>query len=77
MASGGIEVAVNAHRERGAANDGEADLNLVYTRMSDAPGSKGIGAIVVPRDAPGVSFGAQEKLMGCRGIPSADIVFAR
>jgi butyryl-CoA dehydrogenase len=43
--------------------------------MSDAPGAKGIGAIVVEKDAPGVSFGVPEKLMGFRGIPSSDIFF--
>ena len=43
--------------------------------MSDAPGAKGIGAVYVERETPGVSFGAPERLMGFRGIPSADIHF--
>src|SRR5690606_28540125 len=38
------------------------------------PGSKGIGAIVVEKGTPGLSFGPQEKLMGFRGIPSADVI---
>ena len=41
--------------------------------MSDEPGSKGIGAIIVEADRAGVSYGAPERLMGFRGIPSADI----
>lgn len=61
--------------KRWISNGGEADLYLVYARMSEAAGAKGVGAIIVNRDRPGVSFGAQEKLMGFRGIPSADIVF--
>ncbi|MDN3356342.1 acyl-CoA dehydrogenase family protein [Actinomadura sp. DC4] len=61
--------------KRWISGGGEAELYLVYARLGDAPGSKGIGAVIVGRDAPGVSFGAQEKLMGFRGIPSADIAF--
>ena len=34
---------------------------------------QGIGAVYVPRDTPGVSFGKPERLMGFRGVPSADI----
>jgi alkylation response protein AidB-like acyl-CoA dehydrogenase len=61
--------------KRWISNGGEADVYLVYTRLSDQPGAKGIGALIVEADRPGVSFGAQERLMGFRGIPSADIVF--
>jgi butyryl-CoA dehydrogenase len=61
--------------KRWISNGGEADAYLVYTRLSDEPGAKGIGALIVEADRPGVSFGAQERLMGFRGIPSADIVF--
>jgi alkylation response protein AidB-like acyl-CoA dehydrogenase len=61
--------------KRWISNGGEAHFYLVYARMSEARGSAGIGALVIGKDAPGVSFGAQEKLMGFRGIPSADIYF--
>jgi butyryl-CoA dehydrogenase len=61
--------------KRWISNGGEADAYLVYTRLSDEPGSKGIGALIVEADRPGVSFGAQERLMGFRGIPSADVIF--
>ncbi len=60
--------------KRWISNGGEADLYLVYARLSDAPGSRGIGAIVVESTMPGVSFGAPERLMGFRGIPSADVI---
>jgi butyryl-CoA dehydrogenase len=61
--------------KRWISNGGEADSYFVYARLTDDPGARGIGAVVVEADRPGVSFGASEKLMGFRGIPSADIVF--
>nr|WP_084721832.1 acyl-CoA dehydrogenase family protein [Rhodococcus marinonascens] len=61
--------------KRWISNGSEADVYLVYCRLSDAPGSKGIGAVLVEADREGVSFGACEKLMGFRGIPSADVYF--
>ncbi|WP_435742009.1 acyl-CoA dehydrogenase family protein [Nocardioides sp. SYSU DS0663] len=60
--------------KRWISNGGEADQYLVYCRLSDAPGAKGIGAVVVDKGTPGLSFGPGERLMGFRGIPSADVV---
>ncbi|GAA5080898.1 butyryl-CoA dehydrogenase [Thermocatellispora tengchongensis] len=61
--------------KRWISNGGEADQYLVYARLSDAPGAKGIGALVVEKGMAGLSFGQQERLMGFRGIPSADVIF--
>ncbi len=61
--------------KRWCSGGGHADGYVVYCRLSDAPGAKGIGAVYVERDTPGVSFGKAEPLMGFRGIPSADIHF--
>jgi alkylation response protein AidB-like acyl-CoA dehydrogenase len=61
--------------KRWISNGGEADYYLVYARMSDEPGAKGIGALIVEADRPGMSFGPGERLMGFRGIPSADVIF--
>ena len=61
--------------KRWTTNGSEADAYLVYARLSDEPGAKGIGALIVEADRPGVSFGAPERLMGFRGIPSADVRF--
>ncbi len=61
--------------KRWISNGGEADQYLVYCRLSDAPAAKAVGAVVVEKDMPGVSFGAPERLMGFRGIPSADVIF--
>jgi alkylation response protein AidB-like acyl-CoA dehydrogenase len=61
--------------KRWCSGGGHSDGYVVYCRMSDDPGAKGIGAVYVEKEAPGVSFGEPEQLMGFRGIPSADIFF--
>ena len=69
------EVVVVNGTKRWCSGGGHSDGYVVYARMSDEPGAKGIGAVYVEKDARGVSFGDQESLMGFRGIPSADIFF--
>ncbi len=59
--------------KRWCSGGGHSDAYVVYCRLSDAPGAKGIGAVLVEKDMPGVTFGEGETLMGFRGIPSADI----
>jgi butyryl-CoA dehydrogenase len=63
--------------KRWCSGGGHADGYVVYCRMSDAPGAKGIGAIYVEKGTPGLSFGKREHLMGFRGVPSSDLYFAR
>lgn len=60
--------------KRWISNGGEADHYLLYTTFDGQRGSRGIGALVVDKDMPGVSFGKPEQLMGFRGIPSADVI---
>jgi butyryl-CoA dehydrogenase len=60
-------------QKRWCSGGGHSDAYIVYARMSDAPGAAGIGAVLVEKERPGLSFGRPEKLMGFRGIPSADI----
>ncbi len=62
-------------QKRWCSGGGHSDAYVVYTKLSDAPGAKGIGALYVEKDRDGVSFGPRERLMGFRGIPSADIFF--
>lgn len=73
------EVARNTIRVNGqkrwCSGGGHADAYVVYCRLSDAPGAKGIGAVLVEKGTAGLSFGARENLMGFRGVPSADIFF--
>jgi len=61
--------------KRWISGGGHADRYLVYCRLSDEPGARGIGALIVDATSPGFSSGVQEKLMGFRGIPSCDLVF--
>jgi alkylation response protein AidB-like acyl-CoA dehydrogenase len=61
--------------KRWCSGGGHADAYLVYCRMSPEPGAKGIGAVLVEKGTPGLSFGEREQLMGFRGIPSSDLHF--
>ena len=61
--------------KRWCSGAGHADFYVVYCRMSDEKGAKGIGSVLVSKNQTGVSFGEKEKHMGFRGVPSADIYF--
>ncbi len=61
--------------KRWCSGGGHADGYVVYVRMSEEAGAKGIGAVFVEKGMKGLSFGANEQLMGFRGIPSSDIYF--
>jgi butyryl-CoA dehydrogenase len=70
----GDRVVINGTK-RWCSGGGHADGYLVYCRLSEAPGAKGIGAIYVEKDSAGLTFGMNENLMGFRGVPSADLFF--
>lgn len=70
----GNKIVLNGTK-RWCSGAGHSDGYVVYSRMSDDPGAKGIGAVYVEKDTPGLSFGEQEKYMGFRGVASADIYF--
>ncbi len=70
----GDKVVINGTK-RWCSGGGHADAYLVYCRLSDDPGPKAIGAVLVEKDAPGLTFGPNEELMGFRGVPSADLNF--
>jgi butyryl-CoA dehydrogenase len=59
--------------KRWCSGAGHSHGYVVYCRMSEEPGAKGIGAVYVDKGTKGLSFGKPEALMGFRGIPSADI----
>lgn len=61
--------------KRFISGGGHSDMYMVYVRMSEQKGHKGIGGIVVEKETPGLSFGKQEKFMGLRGMPSCDLIF--
>lgn len=68
----GTMVTLNGTK-RWCSGGGHSDGYVVYCRMSDAPGAKGIGAVYVDKGTDGLTFGDGEHLMGFRGVPSADI----
>ncbi len=70
----GEKVILNGAK-RWCSGGGHADGYVVYCRMSDAPGAKGIGAVYVEKGTPGLTFGKPESLMGFRGVPSSDLYF--
>ncbi len=61
--------------KRWCSGGGHSEFYLVYARINDEPGPRGIGALVVPGISEGLTFGPQERLMGFHGIPSADMFF--
>lgn len=70
----GDRVTINGTK-RWCSGGGHADGYVVYCRLSDDPGAKGIGAVYVEKDTKGMTFGKQEHLMGFRGVPSSDLYF--
>lgn len=70
----GDELVISGSK-RWISGGGHVDWYYTFCRFDDIPGAKGIGVVLVPADAEGMSYGAQEKLMGFRGIPSCDVYF--
>jgi alkylation response protein AidB-like acyl-CoA dehydrogenase len=52
-----------------------ADYVVAFARTNGTPGPKGISAFIVPSDSPGFKVAGQDRKMGVRGVPTADIVF--
>jgi butyryl-CoA dehydrogenase len=61
--------------KRWSSGAGHAEQYLVYVRLGPEPGAAGLGAVMVERDTPGLTFGPQEHFMGFHGIGSADMFF--
>jgi alkylation response protein AidB-like acyl-CoA dehydrogenase len=52
-----------------------ADYVVAFARTNVTPGPKGISGFIVPSDTPGFRVAGQDRKMGVRGVPTADIVF--
>ncbi|MFC1458271.1 acyl-CoA dehydrogenase family protein [Microvirga arabica] len=61
--------------KRWCSGAGHSEGYVVFCRFDGTQGAKGIGAVFVDKDTPGLTFGPQEQLMGFRGVPSADMTF--
>ncbi len=70
----GDKIILNGSK-RWCSGGGHADAYVVYCRLSNDPGAKGIGAVLVEKSTKGFTFGAPESHMGWRGIASADMFF--
>jgi alkylation response protein AidB-like acyl-CoA dehydrogenase len=53
---------------------GASDLYLTMVRTGGA-GAGGVSALLVPKDTPGLSFGANEKKMGWNAQPTRQVIF--
>src|ERR1044071_3666101 len=53
---------------------GENEIYVTMVRTGE-DGPKGISCLVIEKDMPGVSFGAQEKKLGCHSQPTAQVNF--
>jgi len=62
-------------QKRWCSGAGHADAYVVYSRMSEERGAKGIGAVLLEKNSKGFTFGKPEQHMGFRGVPSADMYF--
>ena len=62
-------------QKRWCSGAGHADAYVVYSRMSEEKGAKGIGAVLLEKNSKGFTFGKPEQHMGFRGVPSADMYF--
>lgn len=68
----GDEIVVRGTK-RWCSGAGHSEQYLIYVRLGPERGAAGLGAVLVDRDAPGVTFGPQERFMGFHGIASADM----
>jgi alkylation response protein AidB-like acyl-CoA dehydrogenase len=53
---------------------GRSDVYVTMVRTGD-DGAGGVSCIAIPKDAPGISFGAQERKMGWNSQPTATVLF--
>lgn len=70
----GNEIVLNGSK-RWCSGAGHSQGYVVFCRMSEDKGARGIGAVFVEKGTPGFTFGEAETLMGFRGVPSADMQF--
>ena len=61
--------------KRWCSGASHADAYVVYCKMSNERGANGIGAVLIEKNRPGLSFGKKERHMGWRGVVSADMHF--
>ena len=62
-------------QKRFVTGGGYSGAYMVYVRLSEDRGAKGIGGIIIEKGTPGFTFGKPERFMGLHGLPSSDLIF--
>lgn len=62
-------------QKRFVTGGGYSGAYMVYARLSEDRGAKGIGGIIIEKGTPGFTFGKPERFMGLHGLPSSDLIF--
>jgi alkylation response protein AidB-like acyl-CoA dehydrogenase len=62
-------------RKHWITGGGVGTINLVFARIVDNGKDLGIGALLVDKGTPGLTFGKVENAMGLRGIPETELIF--
>ena len=62
-------------RKMWITNGSVGDVYVVFAKTDPDAGHRGISALVVPRETPGLTIGRDERLMGLHGSPSTELVF--
>ncbi|MGA2531255.1 MAG: acyl-CoA dehydrogenase [Acidimicrobiales bacterium] len=57
-------------------NGAHSDVFVIFALTDPAQGTRGISAFIVEKDAPGFSFGGEEKTMGIRGSSTTPLYFS-
>ena len=68
------QVTINGTK-RWCSGAGHSEGYIVYCRMADIQGAKGIGAVFIPKASEGLTFGNRDHHLGFRGVSSADMYF--
>lgn len=62
-------------QKRFVTGGGYSGAYMVYVRLSEDRGARGIGGIIIEKGTPGFTFGKPERFMGLHGLPSSDLIF--
>jgi alkylation response protein AidB-like acyl-CoA dehydrogenase len=62
-------------QKRFISGGGVSESYLLFVRMTEDKGARGIGTLVVDAGAEGLSYGKREKMMGHNTIPQRDLIF--
>ncbi len=70
----GDEYVINGTKQW-ITNGGEADIYSVIVRTKKSAGLRGISALIVEKDTPGLTFGKRENKMGIRASTTRELIF--